>query len=72
MRGTALHDRFVLAVAALFLCAHLAWLWAHRPTALRVYGSPDGGGDGGFIVATPPPAQPPWRLRVEPLSLTSP
>ena len=25
MRGTALHDRFVLAVAALFLCAHLAW-----------------------------------------------
>lgn len=49
------------------LCAHLAWLWAHRPTALRVYGGADG-----FIVATPPPAQPPWRLRVEPLPLTSP
>lgn len=54
------------------LCAHLAWLWTHRPTALRVYGSPDGGGDGGFIVATPPPAQPSWRLRVAPLPLTSP
>ncbi len=26
MRGAALHDRLVLAVAALFLCAHLAWL----------------------------------------------
>ncbi|HEX4977562.1 MAG TPA: DUF429 domain-containing protein, partial [Nocardioides sp.] len=52
------------------LCAHLAWLWAHRPSVLRVYG--DAGGDGGFIVATPPPAQPPWRARVEPLPLTSP
>lgn len=49
------------------LCAHLAWLWAHRPGALRVYGCADG-----FIVATPPPAQPPGRLRVEPLPLTSP
>ena len=29
MRGTALHDRFVLAVAALFVCAHLAWLPRH-------------------------------------------
>lgn len=29
MRGTALHDRIVLAVAALFLCAHLAWLPGH-------------------------------------------
>lgn len=29
MRGTALHDRLVLAVAALFLCAHLAWLPGH-------------------------------------------
>lgn len=38
------------------LCAHLAWLWAHRPSALRVYGDADG-----FIVATPPPAHPPWR-----------
>jgi len=49
------------------LCAHLAWLWVHRPTALRVYGDVDG-----FIVTTPPPAQPRWRRRVEPLSLTSP
>ena len=29
MRGTALHDRFVWAVAALFLCVHLAWLPGH-------------------------------------------
>lgn len=49
------------------LCAHLAWLWAHRPTALHVYGDAEG-----FIVATPPPAHPPWRRRVEPLPLTSP
>lgn len=55
------------------LCAHLAWLWAHRPAALTVYGDDgEGRGDGGFIVATPPPAQPPWRTRVEPLPLTSP
>lgn len=32
------------------LCAHLAWLWAHRPAALTVYGDRDG-----FIVAPPPP-----------------
>ena len=29
MRGTALHDRLVLAGAALFFCAHLAWLPRH-------------------------------------------
>ena len=29
MRGTAFHDRFVLAVAALFVCLHLAWLPRH-------------------------------------------
>ncbi len=28
-RGTALHERLVLAVAALFVCAHLAWLPYH-------------------------------------------
>ena len=29
MRGIAFHDRFVLAVAALFVCIHLAWLPRH-------------------------------------------
>ena len=29
MRGAAFHQRFVLAVAALFACAHLAWLPRH-------------------------------------------
>ncbi|WP_067433543.1 DUF429 domain-containing protein [Nocardioides jensenii] len=33
------------------LCAHLAWLWHHRPDALRVYGSLAEG----YIVAPPPP-----------------
>jgi predicted RNase H-like nuclease len=42
------------------LCAHLAWLWCHRPGALRVYGSL---GEG-YIVAPPPPVHtPPARLR---------
>lgn len=36
------------------LCAHLAWLWHHRPGALQVYGSVDVG----YIVARPPPAHP--------------
>lgn len=49
------------------LCAHLAWLWAHRPTALQVYGDADG-----FVVATPPPAHPARRRHAEPLPLTSP
>jgi len=33
------------------LCAHLAWLWHHRPDDLRVYGSLADG----YIVAPPPP-----------------
>lgn len=33
------------------LCAHLAWLWRHRPDALQVYGSVTDG----YIVAPPPP-----------------
>lgn len=33
------------------LCAHLAWLWQHRPGSLHVYGSLDEG----YIVAPPPP-----------------
>jgi len=49
------------------LCAHLAWLWAHRPTALQVYGDADG-----FIVATPPPTRSSWRRRLESLPLISP
>ncbi len=49
------------------LCAHLAWLWAHRPTALHVYGDADG-----FVVAPPPPAHPARRRRGKPLPLTSP
>lgn len=36
------------------LCAHLAWLWHHRPEALQVYGSLDAG----YIVAPPPPSHP--------------
>ena len=36
------------------LCAHLAWLWHHRPEALQVYGSVDVG----YIVAPPPPSHP--------------
>lgn len=33
------------------LCAHLAWLWHHRPEGLHVYGSLEDG----YIVAPPPP-----------------
>jgi predicted RNase H-like nuclease len=36
------------------LCAHLAWLWHHRPEALQVYGSLEEG----YIVAPPPPTHP--------------
>lgn len=36
------------------LCAHLAWLWHHRPDSLRVYGSLEEG----YIVAPPPPVPP--------------
>ena len=37
------------------VCAHLAWLWAHRPGALQVYGDVQTG----YIVAPPPPSHPP-------------
>ena len=39
------------------LCAHLAWLWAHRPGSLQVYGTVAEG----YIVAPPPPEHPPVR-----------
>jgi predicted RNase H-like nuclease len=45
-------------VDAIF-CAHLAWLWDHRPGALQVYGDPVAG----LIVAPPPPMQPPSPRR---------
>jgi len=35
------------------LCAHLAWLWHHRPGTLEVYGD----GTTGYIVAPPRPAR---------------
>lgn len=34
------------------LCAHLAWLWHHRPESLKVYGSLEDG----YIIAPPAPA----------------
>lgn len=34
------------------LCAHLAWLWHHRPDSLQIYGSLEDG----YIVAPPPPS----------------
>ncbi|WP_051400046.1 DUF429 domain-containing protein [Haloechinothrix halophila] len=37
------------------LCAHLAWLWHHRPDHLQVYGSLEDG----YIVTPPPPLLPP-------------
>lgn len=40
------------------LCAHLAWLWHHRPDSLQVYGSLEDG----YIVAPPPPSSPPRSL----------
>lgn len=39
------------------LCAHLAWLWSHRPDALSVYGDVRSG----YLVAPPPPEHPPMR-----------
>lgn len=36
-------------------CAHVAWLWAQRSTALQVYGDVERG----YIVAPPPPTWPP-------------
>ncbi|GAA2723076.1 DUF429 domain-containing protein [Cellulomonas aerilata] len=41
------------------VCAHLAWLWHHRPGSLRVYGSVEDG----YIVAPPPPQHRPQRPR---------
>lgn len=43
------------------VCAHLAWLWHHRPETLRVYGSVREG----YIIAPPAPAHrpiPPARV----------
>jgi predicted RNase H-like nuclease/Holliday junction resolvase RusA-like endonuclease len=40
------------------LCAHLAWLWHHRPDSLHVYGSLEDG----YIVAPPPPLVAPEPL----------
>lgn len=37
------------------LCAHLAWLWHHRPASLQVYGSLEDG----YIIAPPPPLDAP-------------
>lgn len=39
------------------LCAHLAWLWQHRPSSLMVYGS----ATAGYIVAPPRPGHPAVR-----------
>ncbi|MEE6297254.1 DUF429 domain-containing protein [Georgenia wangjunii] len=39
------------------VCAHLAWLWHHRPHTLQVYGNVDDG----YIVAPPPPLHRPQR-----------
>lgn len=33
------------------VCAHLAWLWHHRPDTLHIYGDVDDG----YIIAPPPP-----------------
>jgi predicted RNase H-like nuclease len=40
-------------------CAHLVWLWDHRPGTLQVYGDPVAG----LIVAPPPPTHPPSPRR---------
>ena len=39
------------------VCAHLAWLWQHRPGSLHVYGTLDEG----YIVAPPPPTHLPVK-----------
>ncbi|WP_298459806.1 DUF429 domain-containing protein [uncultured Cellulomonas sp.] len=39
------------------VCAHLAWLWAHRPSELRVYGDVEDG----YIIAPPPPQHRPQQ-----------
>ncbi|WP_153504296.1 DUF429 domain-containing protein [Cumulibacter manganitolerans] len=55
------------------LCAHLAWLWHHRPEALTVYGTVQDG----YIVAPPKPAHawercPAPRGRVDPHDTAGP
>ena len=52
-------DRWEDEVDAI-LCAHLAWLWQHRPDCLAVYGT----GQEGYIVAPPPPTHRPVRPKV--------
>lgn len=44
------------------LCAHLAWLWHHRPDSMRVYGSLEEG----YIVSPPPPQVTPERRANDP------
>lgn len=44
------------------LCAHLAWLWHHRPGALEVYGD----ATDGYIIAPPAPTHPPARRSSNP------
>lgn len=46
------------------LCAHLAWLWHHRPEGLKIYGSLDDG----YIVAPPEPLVVPEPLTDDPAS----
>ncbi len=43
------------------VCAHLAWLWRHRPGSLQVYGN----ATDGYIVAPPPPTHSPRRPIVQ-------
>ncbi|GAA2175690.1 hypothetical protein GCM10009846_26550 [Agrococcus versicolor] len=43
-------------------CAHLAWLWAQRPSALQVYGDVETG----YIVAPPPPTWAPTARLTQP------
>ena len=44
------------------LCAHLAWLWHHRPDSLQVFGS----FEDGYIIAPPPPNETPERPTHDP------
>ncbi|WP_346622557.1 hypothetical protein [Blastococcus montanus] len=39
------------------VCAHLAWLWHHRPSTLHVYGD----GEVGYSIAPPPPQHRPQQ-----------
>ncbi|WP_229051578.1 DUF429 domain-containing protein [Aeromicrobium sp. Leaf350] len=40
------------------VCAHVAWLWHHRPQALQVYGT----FADGYVVAPPPPTHAPGPI----------